>query len=126
MAAAKKKSSSKKGAGALPPRTFFEKACPRILDVMRTTCVELGGKYTIEVTGDEGGAWTLDYPAAQVRAGKDAAADLYVTLTPEQFAGVSTGKEELAKLVADGRAPSTGDAKRVENLSFVLAFLQRG
>jgi hypothetical protein len=123
--AAKKKSTSTKKA-PLPPRAFFERAVPRILDVMRTTCKELGGKYTIEVAGDDGGAWTLDYPTASVHPGADPGADLVVHLSLDQFTAVSTGKEELAKLVVDGRATSTGDKARIENLSFVLAFLQRG
>lgn len=124
--AAKKRSSSSKKAGALPPGAFFERACPRVLDVLRTTCKELGGRYVVVVAGDAGGAWTLDYQTASVQPGQDVAADLVVTLTLEQFAAVSTGKEELAKLVAEGRAQSSGDRGRIENLSFVLAFLQRG
>ena len=125
MAAKKKgRSSSKKQAPS--PRAFFEGAAPRLLQMLRTTCAELGGVYVLEVQGEEGGAWTLDFAAAQVRAGRADGADLVVTLTAEQFAAVSTAKIELAKLVADGTAPSTGERARVENLSFVLAFLDRG
>lgn len=126
MAARKKPSSTKKGKLAPAPRAFFEGAAPRLLSILRTTCAELGGVYVVLVQGDDGGAWTLDFPRAEVRAGAHDGADLVVTLSPDQFAAVATARIELAKLVADGSAPSQGERQRVENLSFVLAFLERG
>ena len=125
--ATKKGAASKKGKKPPPsPQDFFARAAPRVLTALRTTTAELGGRYVIEVQGEGGGAWTLDFPAAAVRPGKEDGADLVVTLTAEQFAAVSTAKIELAKLVFDGSAPSVGERGRVENLSFVLAFLERG
>ena len=49
-----------------------------------------------------------------------------VHLSPAQFASLSTGKVELAKLVADGAARCEGEHARLENVSLVLAFLERG
>ncbi len=106
------------------PQAFFESACPRVLQIMRATCAELGGAYCIDVDG--AGAWTLDFPSATVTPGRGPAAAVTVHLSPAQFASLSTGKVELAKLVADGAARCEGDRARLENVSLVLAFLERG
>jgi len=106
------------------PQSFFELACPRVLQIMRATCADLGGAYCIDVEG--AGAWTLDFPTTTVKPGRSADAAVTVHLSPAQFASLSTGKVELAKLVADGAARCEGDRARLENVSLVLAFLERG
>jgi alkyl sulfatase BDS1-like metallo-beta-lactamase superfamily hydrolase len=114
----------KKAARAAPtPKQFFEVAVPRVLSIMRATCADLGGKYCVDVDGE--GAWTLDFAAAKVVAGRADPADVVVHLTQAQFASLSTGKVELAKLAADGAARVEGDRGKIENVSLVLAFLER-
>jgi hypothetical protein len=106
------------------PETFFEVACPRVMTIMRATCAELGGRYVVEVEG--AGAWTLDFPAATVARGATPGADVIIHLSPAQFASLSTGKVELLKLTNSGQARFEGDRARIENVSLVLAFLERG
>ena len=116
---------SKRAKAAKPvptPQAFFDGAVPRVLTIMRATCAELGGKHCIVVEG--AGEWTLDFPNARVVAGRHQP-DVTVYLAPEQFASLSTSKVELAKLVADGKARYEGDRSRVENVSLILAFLER-
>jgi hypothetical protein len=115
----------KKAARAAPtPKQFFEVAVPRVLAIMRATCADLGGKYCVDVDGE--GAWTLDFPAARVVPGCVEGSDVVVHLSQAQFASLSTSKVELAKLCADGAARVEGDRGRIENVSLVLAFLERG
>lgn len=121
MSPAKKRPSKKT---APTPTHFFEVACPRVLSSMRTLCQERGGRFALVVDGEEGGAWTVDFTSPEVRRGREAA-DVTVTLTPAQFASLSTGKVELRKLVVDGAAPCEGARERLEDLALVLAFLER-
>ncbi len=115
---------SKSRKPAPEPHTFFERAVPRVLSIMRVTCAELGGRYSVEVAGQ--GTWTLDFPEARVLPSAVEGADVIVHLSPEQFASLATGKIELRKLVADGAVRADGDASKLENVSLVLAFLERG
>ena len=107
---------------AIEPKRFFEVVVPRLLTAMRATCADLGGRYAVDVEGH--GAWTLDFPAAQVVPGS-AGADVTVFLDVAQFASLSSASVELAKLVADKSVRTEGDASRIENVSLVLAFLAR-
>ena len=97
---------------------------PRVLSIMRATCKDMGGRYRVDVDG--AGSWVLDFPSAAVQPGAGAAADVVVHLSLAQFQSLSTSKVELAKLVADGAAKAEGDVKRIENVSLVWAFLERG
>src|SRR3954470_13860329 len=113
----------KKAKVAPPPKAFFETAVPRVLQIMRATCADLGGSYVVDVEGE---AWTLDFPNAKVTAGKREGADVVMKMNAAQFASLSTGKVELAKLCADGSVHVEGDRQKIENVSLVLAFLERG
>jgi alkyl sulfatase BDS1-like metallo-beta-lactamase superfamily hydrolase len=114
----------KKTARAAPsPEVFFGTSLPRVLQMLRAACADLGGRYVVDVDGK---AWTLDYTSATVVAGAAANVDVTVRLSAAQFASLSTSKVELKKLVADGQAPCEGDRAKLENVSFVLAFLERG
>jgi hypothetical protein len=124
MSPAKKKSARKKKAPPPPPKEFFEVAAPRVLTAMSSLCASMGGSYAFVVEGEGGGAWTLDFTDASVREGSDGA-DLTVTLPIEDFPVLATAKGELRKLVADGTAACEGEKDRLENLSMVVAFLQR-
>jgi hypothetical protein len=114
----------KKAKTAPTPQTFFEVSVPRVLNIMRATCADLGGKYVVEVEG--AGAWTLDFTKPGVTPGKVDNPDVTIGLSAPQFASLSTGKVELLKLVADGQARCDGDRAKVENISLILAFLERG
>lgn len=122
--AKKKRSPRKKKAPPPSPTEFFEVAAPRVLRAMASLCASMGGSYAITVEGDGGGTWTLDFDEASVRSGGDGA-DLTVTLGLEQFGELSSAKGELRKLVKGGSAVCAGDDGKLENLSMVLAFLQR-
>ena len=116
---------ARKQTQAPAPEQFFSQLCPPLLRSMRSLCAEMGGSYAIVVEGAGGGAWTLDFAGAEVRAGGDGA-NVTLTMSPERFASLSSARVELRKLVADGEVSCEGDPGRLENLSFVLAFLQRG
>src|SRR5688572_4361376 len=88
------------------PKVFFESIVPRVLAIMKATCLDLKGRYAIVVDG--AGTWTLDFPTQRVEPG-DANVDVKVTLSRAQFEKLSTGKAELAKWVADGEAACAGD-----------------
>jgi len=130
MSAAKKTPARKKKARSKkpPPPTpaeFFERSVPRVLTAMASLCKSMGGVYAMVVEGDEGGAWTLDFGQAAVRPGTEGA-DLTVTLDLEQFQLLTTARGELRKLIAAGDARAEGgDPEKIENLSMVVAFLQR-
>ena len=113
----------KKAKAAPTPQAFFEGAVPRVLRIMRATCADLGGTYVVDVEGER---WTLDFPGAKVVAGASDGADVVMTMNAAQFASLSTGKVELAKLCADGAVVVEGDRTKIENVSLVLAFLERG
>lgn len=106
------------------PQAFFERSVPRVLDIMRARCAELGGRYTVHV--EDSGVWTIDFTRAAVVADTVPGADVVIRLTPAQFASLSTGGTELRKLAVSGQAPFEGDAQKLENVSLVLAFLERG
>lgn len=108
---------------AVEAKAFFGSMAPRVLSIMRATCAELGGRYAVDVEGQ--GAWTLDFPTASIAPGNERA-DVVVRFTPEQFALLSTSRVELKKLVADGIVRCEGDVSRIENISLILAFLDRG
>lgn len=130
MNAAKKKAPAKKRPRSKkpPPPTpaeFFETSVPRVLTAMRSLCQTMGGTYAMVIEGDGGGAWTLDFDDAVVRAGAESA-DLTVTLGPDEFAELTTAKGELRKLIAAGDARAEGgDPEKIENLSMIVAFLRR-
>jgi hypothetical protein len=104
------------------PKVFFERAVPRVLSIMKATCAELGGRYSIEVDG--AGAWTLDFVNTKVSQGRVDGADVFIAMTPAQFGSLTSGKVELLKLVSDGAVRCEGDRSKVENVSLVLAFLE--
>ena len=111
----------KKKKPSLSPAEFFGQAVPLLLSRVRALCADRGGRFCVIVEGE--GEWLLDFNDASVTPGRGEA-DLVLTLDADRFATLSGAKVELRKLVVDGDVQVEGDRDRIEDLSFILAFLQ--
>jgi putative sterol carrier protein len=104
----------------ISPKIFFDDICPKILTAQKEPCAKLGGTYGIQLFGDGGGAWTLDYGAAKVSNGVGDKVDFYVEMTAEDFHGMMKGVLDLEAAARGGRIRYEGDPALFNNLAAIL------
>jgi hypothetical protein len=104
----------------ISPKTFFDDICPKILTAQKGPCAQLGGTYGIQLFGDGGGAWTLDYSKAKVVPGVGDKVDFYLEMTAEDFHGMMKGVLDLDAAARGGRIRYEGDPNMFNNLAAIL------
>lgn len=102
------------------PKDFFSDICPKILELQAEPCAQLGGAYGIQLFGDAGGAWTLDFPTAKVSDGIADGVDLYLEMDVDDFKTMMKGNLDIQASVLAGKIRFEGDPKLFGNLAAVL------
>ncbi len=99
---------------------FFGAICPQILESQKEPCARLGGAYGIQLFGDSGGAWTLDFVNAAVKDGIGEKLDLYLEMDAKDFLGMMKGTLNVEDAARAGRIRFEGDPRFFNNLAAVL------
>lgn len=107
--------------GGPTPAAFFQDLCPKVLAVHAHTCERIGGSYAFSLSGDGGGAWTLDYDARVVHDGALAKAGVEITMTTRDFSLWLKGALDVADAARSERIRIRGDRKLLHNLAAVMA-----
>lgn len=102
------------------PIDFFTNLCPKILEAQKEPCAKLGGAYAIQLFGDKGGAWTLDFTKAAVESGIADKPDLYLEMDSADFIAMMRGTLNVEAAAKDGRIAFEGDPRLFNNLAVVL------
>ena len=105
---------------AVTPAEFFSTVCPAVLGLQSDVCKKIGGTYAFELSGDGGGAWTLDYNHGVVVGGADNDTDLSVQMTARDFADMMKGTLDVIAAAVAGRIRVRGDTGLFSNLIAVL------
>jgi hypothetical protein len=104
----------------LSPKQFFDDVCPQILTAQKDSCKQVGGTYGIQLFGDGGGAWTLDFPEARVKKGLDKDLSFYLEMTAEDFHGMMKGVLDIEAAARGGRVRFEGNPQMFGNLAAIL------
>ena len=104
----------------ITPKSFFEDICPKVLEAQKEPCAKLGGTYGVQLFGDNGGAWTLDYVNASVKEGVDEKVDFYLEMTAKDFQGMMKGTLNVEDAARAGKIRFEGDPRFFNNLAAVL------
>lgn len=104
----------------MTPAEFFNELVPKILEVQKEPCKALGGTYGIQLFGDNGGAWTLDFANASMKSGVADDVDFYLEMRADDFSGMMKGTLDVAKAAMEGRIRFEGDPAMFNNLAAVL------
>lgn len=104
----------------MTPVQFFTDVVPRILVAQREPCASLGGVYGIQLFGDHGGAWTLDFSKASLCTGASDDSDLYIEMKATDFASMMKGTLDVQKAALDGKIQFEGDPSLFANLAAIL------
>lgn len=102
------------------PNDFFNDLCPKILEAQKEPCAKLGGQYGIQLFGDKGGAWTLDFTKAAVQSGIADKVDLYLEMASEDFISMMKGTLNVEAAAKAGKISFEGDPRLFNNLAVVL------
>lgn len=102
------------------PTDFFTDLCPKILEAQKEPCAKLGGAYGIQLFGDKGGSWTLDFTKAAVNAGIADKVDLYVEMETADFVSMMKGTLNIEAAAKAGKISFNGDPRLFNNLAVVL------
>jgi putative sterol carrier protein len=105
---------------SVAPATFFNDVCPKILMAQKDTCAKLGGTYGIQLFGDKGGAWTLDFGTAKVNSGVADKVDFYVEMGAGDFEKMMAGKLDVVSSAKSGAIRFEGNPQMFSNLAVVL------
>jgi hypothetical protein len=102
------------------PSDFFTDLCPKILQAQKGPCAQLGGAYGIQLFGDKGGSWTLDFTTAAVAAGIADKVDLYLEMDSSDFVSLMKGTLDVEAAAKAGKISFNGDVRLFNNLAVVL------
>ena len=102
------------------PQTFFTDVCPKILTAQKDICAKIGGTYGIQLFGDKGGAWTLNFATAKVDTGVADKVDFYLEMQAADFENMMMGKLDVLGSAKDGKIRFEGNPKMFSNLASVL------
>lgn len=102
------------------PSDFFTDLCPKILQAQKEPCAKLGGAYGIQLFGDKGGSWTLDFTTAAVNTGIADKVDLYVEMESADFVSMMKGTLNIEAAAKAGKISFNGDPRLFNNLAVVL------
>ena len=103
-------------AGVMKARTFFETLCPMLLKLRQASCAAVGGVYAFDLTGTQGGRWTLNFTHGTVTPSLGPA-DLTLRMEATTFAAMIAGDLDVLPALASGRISITGDRRLFMNLS---------
>ena len=104
----------------ITPQQFFTDICPKILDAQREPCAKLGGTYTVQLFGEGGGSWTLDYDNAKVTDGVADKSTFHLEMNAGDFSGMMKGTLDVEAAAKEGRIRFQGDPALFSNLAAVL------
>lgn len=104
----------------MTPAEFFNELVPKILEVQKEACAALGGTYGVQLFGDNGGAWTLDFKGAKLTAGVGGDVDFYLEMRADDFQKLMKGTLDVEKAALEGRIAIDGDPAMFNNLAAVL------
>ncbi len=102
------------------PATFFNDMCPKILAAQKDICGKLGGTYGIQLFGDKGGSWTLNFAKASIDKGVAEKVDFYLEMTAADFEKLMMGKLDVLGAAKDGLIRFEGNPSMFNNLAMVL------
>jgi putative sterol carrier protein len=102
------------------PARFFDQDCPGILRQQAERCKKLGGVYMIQLTGDGGATWTLDFQKATISRTDSEECDLFVEMSMVDFSAMMRGQLDVRKAAQDGRIKFEGDPTLFRHLGMLF------
>jgi len=105
--------------GLTPKQIFEEKIGPRLLaDPAKAKSVN--AIYQFDITGDEGGTWTVDLTAPAVTSGSSGKANCTITVSAKDFVDIIGEKLNAQMAFLQGRLKVAGDMSLALKLGTIL------
>ena len=99
---------------------FFDEICVRVLAARRQVCTALGGLYAFEISGAQGGTWTIDFDQAAITPGLADSPTLHMQVTDSDFALFLRGALDVENALDDSRIIVSGDPDKLLHLSVIF------
>ncbi len=107
-------------AAPLTPKQIFEERIHTRLQSDPAKAKAINAVYQFDLTGDNGGTWTIDLPQAQVVAGPAGKAQCTITVSSNDFVDIISEKLNPQMAFLQGRLKVAGDMSLALKLSSVL------
>jgi putative sterol carrier protein len=107
---------------ALTPKSFFEEKLSKGLTDDPSRASSIGAIYQFNITGDDGGSWTVDLTKTEgwINAGEAENAECTITMTSEDFVDMITGKLAGPQAFMQGKLKIAGNMALAMKLSNIL------
>ena len=112
---------TKSGPVEVTPTQVLEEALPRALKAFEKQAKAIGASYHISIGGDDGGDWTIDLKAAEVRRGIPAKPDVVLEMMDEDFTAMTKGKLDVGQATMEGRIRISGSPDLVISLGRLIS-----
>jgi putative sterol carrier protein len=107
---------------ALTITSFFEEKLSKGLTEDPSRASSIGAVYQFNITGDDGGSWTVDLTKTEdwISAGEADNAECTITMTSEDFLDMITGKLAGPQAFMQGKLKIAGNMALAMKLSNIL------
>lgn len=94
---------------ATTPKEYFEVSVPKKLEDKPELAQKINAIYQFEISGDDGGTWTVDLVNSKVHEGEDANAKCTVKTKSEDFMKIVNGQLNAQMAFMSGKLKIGGD-----------------
>ncbi len=112
---------SKSGPVEVTPQQVLEEALPKALKAFEKQAKAIGATYVINIGGDDGGEWTVDLKAVEVRRGAAANPDVVLEMMDKDFSAMTRGKLDVGQATMEGRIRISGSPDLVISLGRLIS-----
>ena len=105
----------------MTPKEFFEDSLTNRFSSDPEKTKAVGAIYQFDITGDDGGTWTLDFPEAKVVTGPADNAQCTITVSDSDFVDIIGKKLNAQMAFLQGRLKISGDMSLALKLGQVLS-----
>ena len=102
------------------PKEYFEVSIPEKLEKKPDLAQRINSIYQFNITGDDGGTWTVDLTKSEVHEGEDAGAKCVVTVKSEDFMKIVNGQLNAQMAFMSGKLKVGGDMGLAMKLTDLL------
>jgi putative sterol carrier protein len=99
---------------------FFTELVPKRIEKDPQAAASIDAIYQFNVTGDDGGSWTMDFTKPEVREGEDSDAQCTVTVETEDFLGMLNNTLNPVQAFMMGKIQVEGDMALAMKLQEIL------
>ena len=108
---------------AITPKSFFEEKLSKGLTDDPTRASAIDAVYQFNITGDDGGSWTVDLTKSEgwITEGESDSAECTITMASSDFIDMITGQLAGPQAFMQGKLKIAGNMALAMKLSNVLA-----